>query len=95
MLLLLLRNSDCGRTLRIGELAELLLLLLVLLPRDLIARIALFVLEEQLPRKLLVQLGLRGLKNVPCMRAIEIIQFFGELVVCFLKPGLSAREKRV
>jgi hypothetical protein len=57
----LLRNSNCGCPLRIGKLAELLLLLLVLLSRDLIACIALFVLEEQLPRKLLVQLGLRGL----------------------------------
>jgi hypothetical protein len=38
--------------------------LLLLLSRDLIARIALFVLEEQLPRKLLVQLGLRGLVSV-------------------------------
>jgi hypothetical protein len=28
--------------------------LLLLLPRDLIARVALFVLEQQLPRKLLV-----------------------------------------
>jgi len=32
----------------------LLLLLLVLLSRDLIARVALFIFEQQLPRKLLV-----------------------------------------
>jgi hypothetical protein len=47
---LLLLRSSCGCTLRIGKLAELLLLL----PRDPIARVALFVLELQLPRKLLV-----------------------------------------
>jgi len=46
--------------LRIRELAHLLLLLL-LSQRDLVASILLLLLEQQLARKLLVQLGLFGL----------------------------------
>jgi len=48
----------CVSALRIGELAHLLLLLS---QRDLIAGILLLILEQQLARKLLVQLGLLGL----------------------------------
>jgi hypothetical protein len=50
-----------GRALRIGELAHLLLLLLLLLLRTLLVGKLLLILEEQLARKLLVQLGLLGL----------------------------------
>jgi hypothetical protein len=49
--------------LRIGELAHLLLLLL-LSQRNLVAGILLLILEQQLARKLLVQLGLFGLYGV-------------------------------
>jgi hypothetical protein len=54
-------------TLRIGELAHLLLLLL-LSQRNLVAGILLLILEQQLARKLLVQLGLCGLYGVCGMR---------------------------
>jgi hypothetical protein len=63
LLLLLLRSitaMDRRVALRIRELAHLLLLLL-LSQRDLVAGILLFILEQQLARKLLVQLGLFGL----------------------------------
>jgi hypothetical protein len=65
-LLLLLRSITTaallrmmnGSALRIGEQARLLLLLPL---RDLVARVLLLILEHQLARKLLVQLGLIGL----------------------------------
>jgi hypothetical protein len=63
LLLLLLRSitaMDRRVALRIRELAHLLLLLL-LSQRDLVAGILLFILEQQLARKLLIQLGLFGL----------------------------------
>ena len=58
----LLRRDGCVGTLRVGELAHRLLLLLLLLPLcDLVAGILLLVLEHQLARELLVQLRLFGL----------------------------------
>jgi hypothetical protein len=67
LLLLLLRSiTAIGRrvgALRIRELAHLLLLLS---QRDLVTGILLLILEQQLARKLLVQLGLIGLKQGAC-----------------------------
>ncbi len=59
----LLRRDGCVGTLRVGELAHRLLLLLLPL-RDLVAGILLLVLEHQLARELLVQLRLFGLEMV-------------------------------
>ena len=56
----LLRRDGCVGTLRVGELAHRLLLLLLPLC-DLVAGILLLVLEHQLARELLVQLRLFGL----------------------------------
>jgi hypothetical protein len=50
--------------LRIGELAHLLLLLFLLSQRNLVAGILLLILEQQLARELLVQLGLFDLYRV-------------------------------
>jgi hypothetical protein len=57
-LLLLRVINGRVRTLRIGELAHLLLLLPL---RDLVAGVLLLILEQQLARKLLIQLGLFNL----------------------------------
>jgi hypothetical protein len=69
LLLLLLLRSITARRRRVGALRirELAHLLLLLSQRDLVAGILLLILEQQLARKLLVQLGLFGLYRV-CRR---------------------------
>jgi hypothetical protein len=66
LLLLLLLRSIAARDRRVGALRirKLAHLLLLLSQRDLVAGILLLFLEQQLARKLLVQLGLFGLYRV-------------------------------
>jgi len=64
---------------RIGKflLLPLLPLPLLLVPRDLLAGIQLLILQQQLPRKLLVQLGLFGLGGVCVARGGTALWDFG------------------